>query len=281
MGQWAISRREGGRGSKPNCDEPQGYYDYQVTEQRRACQLGVVTADATGQSSFDPSRVTVEVPLAVIAQLGTALVDYANGLTEITASEDTAALQSSVGVAKTAILNLNDTIDGATGKQVVERDTFSPVADLVGSALVAGLEQRRFNAMKRVVKEADPVITDTAQYLSRVSMVLLLPRLRELRNNFDDSVDAVNDPSNTGASYVAALAKARADGKAYTDALDANSSSAFKAMGEAHTALKEALEDPERQFEHMKQQIELFVMQAEAVQAAVKADKDKEDKEKK
>jgi hypothetical protein len=80
---------------------------------------------------------------------------------------------------------------------------------------------------------------------------------------------------------VAALAKARADGKAYTDALDANSSSAFKAMGEAHTALKEALEDPERQFEHMKQQIELFVMQAEAVQAAVKADKDKEDKEKK
>jgi hypothetical protein len=279
MRQWAVFRREGGQVPEPSCDEPQGYADYPVNKELRRCRLGVVTADATGQSSVDPSRVTVELPLSAVAELGTGLVGYADSLTEIVASADTEALQSSVGAAKTAILNLNDTIDGATGQQVVERDTFSPVADLVGSALIAGFEQRRFNALKRVVKEADPVITDSAQYLSRVSMVLLIPRLVDKITIYENSiVDGVNKATDAE-TYKTALAKARLDGKAYTDALDADPASAFKRMGEAHTALKQALEDPEGEFEHMKQQIELFLTQAEAVQAAVKADK--EDKEEK
>jgi hypothetical protein len=249
-----------------------------VNEERGKCQLGVETADATGQRLADPSRVTVALPFAAVAELGTGLENYALSLTEIVATTDTEALRSSVGTAKTAILNLNDTIDGATGKQVVERDTFSPVADLVESALIAGFEQRRFNAMKRVVKEADPIITDTAQYLSRASMVLLIPELLTLRRKYDNSIISLNNATNAD-EYEELVGRAREAEEAYTDALDADFSSTFKAMGEAHTALKQALEDPDREFDHLKEQIELFVTQAEAVQAAVKADKDKEDEE--
>lgn len=270
MAQWATYRAtsEDSRGDPPNCVEPAGYYVLPLTEEQQACQLGAELSDDSGDVIVDPSKLTEEALLENASELGSGLQAYAAALLDLANSEDSEQLRSAVGDAKNSILKLADTVKKVSEKEVLNKETFGPVADLLGTALVQFFEYRRFVAMKGIVEKADETVTAAAQLLTRVSMPPVIPELRKLANEVSDKVADVNT-AVAGPDYQKKLNAAWKARDNYLAAYASHPSTAFKAMAEAHIAIKNALLDPKTQFDNMKDAIKEFAEKAKVVKAAL------------
>ncbi len=269
MAQWATFRAtsEASRGDQPNCVEPEGYYVLPLAEEQQACQLGAELSDESGGVTVDPSKLTEEALLENALELGNGLQGYAAALLELANSEDSEQLRSAVGNAKNSILKLADTVKKVSEKEVLNKETFGPVADLLGTALVQFFEYRRYVAMKGIVEKADGTVIATAQLLTRVSTPPVIPELRKLANDASEKVADVNMAA-AGQDYLKKLNAAWKARDSYLAAYARHPSAAFMAMGKAHTALKSALNDPKTQFDNMKDAIKEFAEKAKAVKAA-------------
>jgi len=263
LAAWARYRAApGGQpGPPPTCVEPTGFYVLPLGQERDACHLGVVTTNASGGSSVDPLQLPSSILLSETSAIGAKLRDYAATLNELATSTDGEALQSAVGKANAAMESLADRIQ-RTAKTDLKLEAMGPVSDLIGASLVSALEYRRYEAMKRIVDRADPVVTQAAQILSRASVVLLIPRLRAASNVVNDAIAEVNRASEN--QFVARLGKARAAVDDYLGLYAADPGASFQAMAIAHQKLKQALGDARRGFEALKTATADFAEKAEA-----------------
>lgn len=266
LAEWSGYRANGSTGSAPGCVEPSGFYVLSATEERSNCRFGVLDEE-TG--AVDVGALPPEAVLAQTAEIGAALKSYAGGLAKLAAAEDAAALKASLKDLTENAQSLSDALKAATDKALFDKSKFGPIADLISAGLTAGLEHRRLSAMRKIVAEADPVVNESAQYLSRASLPLVIPALREKANEISAAINAVNNARNES-EYKAAYVKAEKARREYLSAYASHPSSAFEAMAKAHGDLAKALADPERQFAQMKQSLEDFYKKADAVAKAFK-----------
>jgi hypothetical protein len=260
---WARFRATAGGqlGPPPTCVEPTGFYVLPLGQERDACRLGVGTRNAPQGSSVDPSQFPSSALLSETAALGAKLREYAAALNELAISKDGDALQSAVGKARATMESLVDRLQ-RTAKSDLSRGTMGPISDLIGASLVWALEYWRYEAMKRVVEEADPIVTQAAQVLSRASVVLLIPRLRAASNVVNDTITEARHASEK--EFVARLHKARVAVDDYLGLYAADPGASFEAMATAHQKLNEALGDAKRGLVALKSATADFAEKAEA-----------------
>jgi hypothetical protein len=228
--------------------------------------------NASGERSVDPSQLPGSALLSNTPAIGAKLRDYAAALNELATSKDGEALQSAVGKAKATMESLADRLQ-ATTKTDFTREAMGPLSDLIGTSLVWALEYRRYEAMKRVVERADPIVTQAAQLMSRASVVLLIPRLRAAANAVTDAIAEANGASEK--EFVGRLGQARAAVEDYLGLYTADPAASFQAMATAHQKLKEALGDVNRGLGALKSATADFAEKAEAAYKVFAAPKEK------
>jgi hypothetical protein len=273
LAQWAAYRAspETNRGPKPTCPGASdnvrsgayAFYDLAGLGEKEAvtCRLGVVNPNG----SIDPAPFDdAEVLLTNSPKLIPALKGYAAELVAIADAADRDALQESVGKAKDQLVKLGTRIDGLDGKTSPFVSTIGPVADLVGAALIATLEQRRYKALVEVTKGADPVVTKAAMILSNVSMTMSAIELQEAGRDYLLSMPDPGNPPQGKAAWTQAYVNARKARENYLSIYSTSPTSVFKAMAEAHHQLTLALADPKRQYEAVASAIEDFADKAGA-----------------
>ena len=263
LAAWARFRAASGGqpGSPPSCVEPTDFSVLPLGQERDACRLGVVATNASGERSVDPSQLPGSALLSNTPAIGAKLRDYAAALNELATSKDGEDLQSAVGKAKATMESLVDRLQRTT-KTDLTLEAMGPLNDLIGASLVWALEYRRYEAMKRVVERADPIVTQAAQLMSRASVVLLIPRLRAAANAVTDAIAEANGASEK--EFMGRLGQARAAVEDYLGLYTADPAASFQAMATAHQKLKEALEDANRGFEALTSATADFAEKAEA-----------------
>ncbi len=277
LARWASYRASLGDAEQPSCIEPARdlatgaptFYNLSeiASVEGDLCRLGRLDGD-----TVHPDQLLAAGVLETTAQLGEKLKQYAAALGTLANAEDTQALRSAAGDATTALEGLADRVETLTREQIPGRQAIRPVGELIGSALVTTLEARRYAALRSIVGSADPVVENAAAILSRNSMPLMIPRLRKAGDDFVDSVNAFNEQPK-GAAWSAAMASAREAQETYLVLYQAHPATAFQAMAVAHAALRNALNDPSRQFDAMKSAISDFATKARSAHAAFVAAK--------
>lgn len=270
--EWAVFRAtpKGKKGPVPSCpgasDSVRGgkYKFYDLTrvgeKEGEICRLGVLKPDG----SFDSAPLDdAEVLLTMSPKLLPALKGYATALVEIADAADRAALEESVAKAKVRVTKLGQRIDGLDGKTSPFVSTVGPVSDLVGAALIAGLEQRRFKALAAITKDADPVVTQAAMILSNVAMPMTAIELKEAGIVYLKELPDPGQPPRDEA-WVPAYARARSARDRYLAIFETSPTPVFKAMADAHHELTLAFSDPKQQYESLKAAIEDFSVKAKA-----------------
>ena len=258
------------RGDPPECPKNTSiavregrlaYYDFETLgkEESQRCELGVKTVD----KKVDPRPLKeAEVLLVETPRLLQVLRAYGYSLAAIAGAEDRDALQSSVDEAKQAINGLAARVDKITGddKQTLTVSV-GLVGDLVGTALIAGLDYRRYKALQNVTAAADPSIQRAAMLLSQVSMPMVTIELQNAGAVYLDKVSVTNDrPKNQ--DWRAAYANARKARGAYLDLFNIGPSAVFQSMGDAHKELTKALQDSKRQRDALQESLQDFISKA-------------------
>ncbi len=284
MAQWSIYRaKQASKRSdivEPGCKEPAFdvhtkrfiFYDIEKVYRTEAdaCRLGVRRGN-----SVSPDALARTGVLQNTAILSRQLKSYVDALSKLTEVSDFDALNSAVGDAKLALDGLAVRVEEMSGKQLAMQQAMDPITDLLGSSLKLLLENRRYNALKKITQQADPVIAQSAGILSRNSMVLMIPRLRELGDQYLASTEVFNEELKNS-EWLIALAHARLHQASYLTLYRGHPASAFQSMADAHHALVEALDDPESQFMSMKASIKEFSATAKAArESLVKVNGDK------
>jgi hypothetical protein len=265
MDEWATYRAtpKEQRGSAPRCVEPKGYYRLPIAKERDACAFG-----AEAGTKINPRKVTASEYLQNTAGILESLAAYADALTQISDSKDSEELKSAVGNAKTALETLADRLKGKSGGEFPGKEVAGPVADLGGALLVAYFNYRRYTAMRQIVGDADPVVSEAAQFLSRAAMVLMIPRLFAAGGPLESKTNRVNTTRN-GEEYLKRLQDLRDSQSQYLAVYETHLTDVFVKMGEAHASLAKALRDPSTQYDSMKKAIQDFGDKAKAAQAAI------------
>jgi transcription initiation factor IIF auxiliary subunit len=264
FGKWA--KYLAGEGEKPTmCEEPIGFFELPIDFAQK-CQIGPI--DAEGR--IDPSKFEAEPVLRQTAVMSNKLSEYASALSEIADSKDIEELQSALGEAKAAITEVADHYKDLTDKEVPNAQAIGPISELLSTVAVTTLEWRRFNAMKEIVNKADPTVTAAGKRLSINTMpVVFKTRIRPAQVNLVEAAEEFNPEILTTGNYPSKLKSIREAYTIYIQQLENDPSSAFKAMVNAHTALKDALNDPKTRYENMQAKIKIFYEKAKAVHDAL------------
>jgi hypothetical protein len=239
------------------------FYDLEAVAEveRQRCTLGIRTSD----NRIDPQPLEqAEVLLVETPKLVATLRAYGDSLAAIADAADRDALQSSLGEAKLAINGLAARVDELTGSEDQALAVrVGLVSDLVGPALVASLDYRRYKALQRVTSAANPAIQQAAMLLSQVSMPMVALELQHAGRDFLKTVADTNDrPRNQ--AWHDAYAKARKARETYLDLFSTSPTPVFKAMADAHADLTEALQDPKRHYDALQESLREFVAKADA-----------------
>ncbi len=276
LAAWAAYRAapEGKKPSKPACtgasESIRGgdyvFYDLAGVGDKEAviCKIGIKTRDGIDTAAIDDT----EVLLTNAPKLLPALKGYAAALVGIADAQDRAALQESVGKAKDQATKLGTTIDSLDGKSSPFVSTIGPVADLVGTALVTILDQRRYRALAEVTANADPIVTKAAMILSNVAMPMTALALQDAGTAYLESFPDPRKPAKDADAWAVSYGKTRAARERYLSIFATSPTSVFKAMADAHHALTLALADPSRQYESVVAAISDFADKAKAAQDA-------------
>jgi len=231
------------------------------------CRIGVLE-----DGKIDPQPLEDAETLLVNApKLLPALQNYANGLAAIADAKDRDDLTTSVGKAKDALVHLAEHVDGMDKKPSPYTAVIGPVSDLFGAALIAGLEQRRFTALNRLTKKADPVVNEAAMVLSNVSMPMVLVQLQDAGTDFTFTLPAKGSKLHNTDQWRREYDAVRQAREKYLAVFETNPTLVFQAMAKAHQELTAALDNPQRQYDSMKDAIETFAEKAKAANAAFEA----------
>ena len=198
-------------------------------------------------------------------QLETQLLDYAEALKALAASD----LPSEVGTAAVSAINsvgqLNDTVQTLFNDEASPAPRRDSIPSLVGTVTTEVSEAARYSLLKRIVVDSDPTIQRSSLQLGLLAFDLERGNLEPLGVSLQSAVNA------RGNGTVAGL-------KAIEDAYDRAASAAdnatfrtFVDIGTAHAAIRASLTAP-RDLEALAKASERIAALAEAVRAVDSSD---------
>jgi hypothetical protein len=232
-----------------------------------ACQPG---QDSSG--SGDPCTIvnlsceTADVPEVRRAKAYrpkiTVLKDYAKALEKIVDSSDREALVKAQSdfVASCASFQTAAGISGCS--------QFQPVANIVNNIIIANLDRQRFLALKEAVNASHGDVTVIASALDETLSTISLQRQRRLAVDMETRITNPAFYTQTRSDYLEALSQLQKDAALYNAITKARAAKVSPALIEAHLALKEAVNSNRAQIEPVREALEAFQTQADALSEA-------------
>jgi len=187
---------------------------------------------------------------------------YAQNLAALVADDDAAKAEADVNAALGSVEKLANTVAKAGGKGK-EKEPIPSFATPVGSAVNWLIGQYanyvKLEGLKAATKEAKPVIKSAADLFGRAAIFGSDPQRAELTKSFREKMDAYQNDRSSEANVDAIVDAA----KRYDDFLQSKPGKAFEQMGDAHSALADALQNGNPSWPQVMAQIQEFAAQAE------------------
>jgi hypothetical protein len=237
----------------PNCASP-----------AEPCRL--VPISAQRRAAEEARRTQLAAEVANIQALGPVidrLASYASALAAVTNQADRKAFDDAVGQLSKNATELVTAAAPFVGPSAAPAAIVIPTVIALGGQIAGTvLDAERFNALRQATTEAAPTISglstkigDALDELAKSSRDRLLGRL----------LASTNVRRTGGQSYAEILAQTQADVDALNALRGVDGKALGKALGDAHTALRDALADPQRQLRPLREAVEALAKAAQAV----------------
>ena len=229
------------------------------------CELGSVRCRIVLVNPTDtsPTQVLVFPPDPLLGNLVAVMGDintYAQNLAAVVADDSAEKASADVNAALGSVEKLANTVAKASGKNN-EQETVPSFATPVGSAVNWLIGQYanyvKLEGLKAATKAAKPVIERAAAIFGDAAVFASDPQRKELTNAFREKIDKFQSDRNE-TNLQAAVDAA----KLYDELLQAQSGATFRQMGEAHSALANALQNPDSSWPQVMAQVQKFAAQA-------------------
>lgn len=236
---------------------------------------------------------SIDIPVQAAAQRQVLIVlsDYASALAGIVNAADREALSESATKACGATQQLlvttaglsasvDSAADAAQKKQEAERkaridaeaNAVSTVCGLISQVGIAVLDYQRVKVLTQVVNDADPVVRTLATYLQhesrKISTILVGQSFASLTDTLGDTIGG---SATTERAYFAAVDGAVLARGKFVAFLEDSPENVFVRMANAHSSLKDAVNDPKTRLSTAITSLQEFQRSAKQAYDAVKA----------
>lgn len=221
---------------------------------------------AYGKCYVTPQGLSTDPGLLNIFALSESLNEYASALTKITKAEDENDLKNAYlefnNSTKAMLEALNNKLDEKGEKK------YDAVAGLVWTTGSLILNQRRFDALKDGINEADPIVMKISALLEEGAFNL---HEKNIRSEYEDMVNSANSIDSSG-DYLNNWKQVDQKVTSYVNAIKNNPVNAFKPLQKAHASLKESINNPsnQKQLEAVFKNTKAFKDSADSVKEALK-----------
>jgi hypothetical protein len=231
------------------------------------CDLGSTRCRIALVDPTDPSKEQTFPPDPLLGNMVAVMGDinaYAHNLAALVADDSAEKAATDVNAALGSVEALANTVAKAEGKgKEKEKKTVPSFATPVGSAVnwLIGeyVNHVKLEGLKVATKEAKPVIERAAAIFKDAAIFGSDPQRAELANSFRTKIDTYQDDRSSEKNLNAAVDAA----KLYDDFLQSQPGETFGRMGEAHSALADALQNPNPPWPQVIAQVQNFAAQAE------------------
>lgn len=207
-------------------------------------RCGLQTRDDNGDWSGDAlaDSDALNDSMALVAALNA----YAQALDAMLSGEGREQFTQSADALGESVASLAGTVENTTGEAVPGPGAIEPLTALIAEAGEIYLENRRFQVMKAVVQEADPIVQTASLHLAQTIAAVNLSNADRARAQLDVASEAFRRDLSE-ADYQRALDGMTDQHEALLTLLSADPGQVFASMGRSHAALKNAVEDPHTQ----------------------------------
>jgi len=194
-----------------------------------------------------------------------ALKDYAHALAAVTNAEDRAAFDKAVSQLSNSVGDLTKAADvAAPGASVI-----APAAvDLAGWLVGTGLDQDRFDSLRRGVHAAQRPIQNIAATLGTGLELISTQRRDIIFKDIEGTLKPMG-PSLSEEAYREQLADAEAKFAVLNGLRRSDPAGAAESMAKAHDALVAAVDDPNRNYGNLLKALTDFTNKASALRDAL------------
>jgi hypothetical protein len=191
---------------------------------------------------------------------------YAQGLSALAADDSAAKAEQHVNAALGSIQNLANTVAKIEGNPAGTVPSFAtPVGAAVNWLVGQYAEQVKLHGLRKATAEADPIIQRTAALLGSAALFGSDPPRVRLLRGFREKMDAFQPGARNEAKLSAAVDSA----KTYDAFLRSQSGETFQKMGEAHSALTQALNNTRFSWSEVIARAQAFAAEAERLAKVV------------
>lgn len=223
-----------------------------------------------GRAPSPPTSVEAEAGKA--GSIGEALVDYAEGLAAITRAEDREAFDNARAELSNGLTSLLERADAERPAAEARAPRLGPVADLVGWAAGAYLDQRRYTVLKAAVTRAHPDIEALGGALGVVLRNIAEQRRLHLVNeakSIQERIASRNGrPVRDDPAYEDLVQALEARAEVVNELIASEPEKAAEAMVTAHAKLRDALASNQGQLDVVVGSIKDFAAKARKVREA-------------
>jgi hypothetical protein len=229
------------------------------------CELGSTRCRIVLIDPNDPSKEQLFPPDPLLGNMVVVMAEinaYAQNLAALVADDSAEKAATDVNAALGSVEALANTVAKAEGK-AKEKHTVPSFATPVGSAVNWLIGQYanyvKLEGLRVATKEAKPVIERAAVIFKDAAIFGSDPQRSALTNSFQTKIDTYQDNRSSETSLDAAVDAA----KLYDDLLQSQPGATFEQMGIAHSALADALQNPNTSWPQVIAQVQNFAAQAQ------------------
>ena len=228
------------------------------------CELGSTRCRIALVDPANPSTEQLLPPEPLLGNMVAMMGDvnaYAQNLAALVADDSAEKATTDVNAALGSVEKLANTVGKADGKDK-EKEPIPSFTTPVGSAVNWLIGQYanyvKLEGLKAATKEAKPVIEKVAIIFKNVAKIGSDPQRNVLVGSFREKIDKYQDDRSSATNLQAAVDAA----KLYDDFLQAQPGETFKQMGDAHSTLADALQNPNPSWPQVMAQVQDFAAQA-------------------
>jgi hypothetical protein len=223
------------------------------------CRLAIVDPDTPNSAEYYPPDPLLANMVAVMGEIRA----YAQNLAALVADNSAAEAASHVNAALGSVQSLANTVDGEGVTKVPSFAT--PAGTGVNWLIGQYANYVKVHGLRTATREAKPVVERAAAIFETAAVFGSDLQREALTDAFQDKIDDYQDNREDSGRLNAAVGAA----KMYDDFLVSKPGETFKKMGEAHTALADALQNPDLSLPQAISKIEDFAAQAEQLNKIV------------
>jgi len=213
------------------------------------CRSGAHRCTLIFQTTTGSTVDLASLQINSIVAAMSALKDYTSGLNDIVNADTQAAIDKGVNDVKTNVLALAKTGDAfakATTNQATSIESrVTPFAAPIASAVSLGLghilEEEKIAALRNATDEMEARLPSVILLLNAAVETAYTSQVNAMDKKFNAALDDFNRGPKTAARFDA-LNSATAE---YDALLHTDPTAMFTALGKAHTALRDALQNPQ------------------------------------